>query len=1010
MLINTISPKDRLATRVNRSFWRRQVSASSRKIISCSFVHVCLISYLISSLLITSITQAQITTIITPDSTLPTATTVRPVNGAYAITEGTKLGPNLFHSFSDFHLASSDTANFLNPGGIENVLSRVTGGNPSNLFGTIQSDSTANLFFLNPNGIVFGPDAHLNIKGSFYVSTADFLRLGNGQNSGLYSARNPASDILTSAPPSAFGFLGTNPGSIHIDASSLGVSAEKTLSVTGGDIEVTGGQLTAPNGQIYLLSNSSAGEIKLAQPQDSQEATPELGTISLTNTTVQTNGVRGGSVFIRGGNLTLDRTLVVANTTGQSEIGTAITIKNGISINATNKVLLDNNSVLKSNVLTDASPGIGSGGITITAADVDIGNGSALDSSVKVESMGGPSGDISIDANSLTLHDSGFFLALTEGTSDSGDILLKTSRDLIIENGGLVFTNTEALGNAGDIEVNANRIFLLGGDSSNFTGISSDADEFLPRGVPTGNVGNIRLTTNYLEILNAEISTPTFSNGNAGNIDIVANGDVLISGSTDPRIFNNPNIFRGVFTNTFESGSGGQLLIAANNLTLENKASLQASTFGQGPAGSAIINLTGNLYMRTGAFIQALSTSTGASGNLSLQVNDITITGNRNATNFAKSPDFTGLSASTENPGNVEPAGNIDIVANSLTMLDKGLISTFREGPPGEEMHSLKAGNISIDLATTLSLTNGSQIGANTNGATEGGIITISAENIALRDINENSQIRRSAIASANFGGIDRSGDVMLSARQRIVIENAAIVSTENFAAGPAGTVNLEAGDAILVNQAFVNTKAENGLGGQINIKAENLIQITDSEITSRVQEGSASAGSILVDPHFIVVQNSLIDTSANVGTGGDVTFVADSAILIDPFSTIDTSSQFGGSGTVDIRAPIQNLGETIAPLPEGILKISALFAARCAAQKGGTFSSFTNERGLTPAPSSFLPSPLAFSTSGPEGTTTTISPLGFNKIINETEWKFFTTAKTLDLPQGCSSAPAFPS
>ena len=133
-----------------------------------------------------SLIVAQVPTSIIPDNTLPSGNNsiVAPSGTRFDIQGGQTTGSNLFHSFNDFQVGSGDTANFLSQGA-SNILSRVTGSNPSNIFGTVGVDigqvnrSNPTLFFLNPNGVVFGPNSSLDLRGSFYVSTADFIQLGS---------------------------------------------------------------------------------------------------------------------------------------------------------------------------------------------------------------------------------------------------------------------------------------------------------------------------------------------------------------------------------------------------------------------------------------------------------------------------------------------------------------------------------------------------------------------------------------------------------------------------------------------------------------------------------------------------------------------------------------------------------------------------------------------------------------------------------------------------------------
>ena len=159
----------------------------------------------------------------------------------------------------------------------------------------------------------------------------------------------------------------------------------------------------------------------------------------------------------------------------------------------------------------------------------------------------------------------------------------------------------------------------------------------------------------------------------------------------------------------------------------------------------------------------------------------------------------------------------------------------------------------------------------------------------------------------------------------------------------------------------MVTTKAENALGGNIKFTAGNEIQLTDSQVTSLVQEGSGSAGSINFDPDFIVLKNSEVLSTAVSGDGGPISLTANKAILVDSFSNLDARSQFGGSGTIDIQAPIQNLSGTIAPLPQNPVPVTALYGTRCVAGEGGRFSTFVDSKtdSLAPTPGAFLASPF---------------------------------------------------
>src|SRR5437762_58723 len=140
---------------------------------------------------------------------------------------GKLVNTNLFQSFSQFNLTSSQSAAFTGPNTVHNILARVTGGSPSSIDGKVSSDIPgANLFFMNPAGVLFGQHAQLDISGSFAVTTANYLKL---VGSGRFNANLGGTDVLTSAPVSAFGFLNAPPASITFQQSQLNVAANAGL-------------------------------------------------------------------------------------------------------------------------------------------------------------------------------------------------------------------------------------------------------------------------------------------------------------------------------------------------------------------------------------------------------------------------------------------------------------------------------------------------------------------------------------------------------------------------------------------------------------------------------------------------------------------------------------------------------------------------------------------------------------------------------------------------------------
>ena len=146
----------------------------------------------------------------------------------YNITGGMRPGggTNLYHSFGNFNVPTNNIANFLNNSGLptSNILGRITGGNPSTIFGMIQTSGfgNANLFLMNPAGFLFGPNATLNVGGMVAFTTADYLRLADGVRFNAVSDAG-ADAVLSAAPVAAFGFLGSNPAAIAIQGAMAGI-------------------------------------------------------------------------------------------------------------------------------------------------------------------------------------------------------------------------------------------------------------------------------------------------------------------------------------------------------------------------------------------------------------------------------------------------------------------------------------------------------------------------------------------------------------------------------------------------------------------------------------------------------------------------------------------------------------------------------------------------------------------------------------------------------------------
>lgn len=190
-----------------------------------------------------------------PDATLGIEGSVvvpnETVRGAPAdlINGGATRGGNLFHSFQEFNVLDGQRVYFANPSGIANIISRVTGGNVSNLFGTLGVNGNASLFLLNPNGVVFGPNARLDVSGSFFASAGDRFTFSDGSS---FSASDPQSSLLTMSVPVGVQY-GAGASSAIRNQGNLQVGQDFTLAATNLDLQ---GQLRA-GGNLNLRAQNT---------------------------------------------------------------------------------------------------------------------------------------------------------------------------------------------------------------------------------------------------------------------------------------------------------------------------------------------------------------------------------------------------------------------------------------------------------------------------------------------------------------------------------------------------------------------------------------------------------------------------------------------------------------------------------------------------------------------------------------------------------------------------------
>lgn len=374
----------------------------------------------------------------------------------YQITAGMGMlkGNNLFQSFGAFNLVNGESATFSGPANVQNILARVTGGSPSSIDGTINSSiAGANLFFLNPAGVMFGAHAQVNVTGSFVVGTSNYAKLSDG--SIFYADVNhPIADQgLTSAPISAFGFLTPTPQPVSFAGSQIGsqpTSPITGIQVIGGDINLNGASLLTPGGILTLFSAAGSGEVPFSlTPSSTQYSTAsttvsKFGSINLTNgSRAEIDGTGGGAVVIRGGRITVDHSDITSGNFGN-------VVGGDISVQA-DQLAVSNGGLIGTKSF-DLQATAKAGSITVNVAkDLNIsGTGSQISS---VTETGGDSGDVSVTADSIDLNGGDIFAVADLGSSGHGGTVTANAGSMTMEGIARLSSVSSGTGDAGTVNL-----------------------------------------------------------------------------------------------------------------------------------------------------------------------------------------------------------------------------------------------------------------------------------------------------------------------------------------------------------------------------------------------------------------------------------------------------------------------------------------------------------------------------------------------------------------------------
>jgi filamentous hemagglutinin family protein len=493
------------------------------------------------SLLNAPIAQAQQ---VSPDASVNTI--VNSSNGRdFVITGGGSARANLFHSFSEFSIPTGGSALFDNAVTVRNIFSRVTGSSVSNIDGLIKANGTANVFLLNPNGIILGPNATLEIGGSLIGTTASSIKFADGAE---FSATQPT-PLLTMSVPIGLQF-GQSPGQIAITGEAtqpavLELAPKQGLLLAGNDIQINDTEIAIPGGRVDLAGIAGAGMVDLlpigSTYRLSVPTSIARGNVTLTateegSTLFNTNGAPAGSVGITAQNFNNTRGWIFNRVSG---VGSVAVPSGDIVLDALDTINLQGgwfttrvnvgavgqagNIVINTGALvmqgsaqiTASLSGIGQAGdITVNARDRVLiagydgfDNGSFLSSSLRRTGVGN-AGTITVNSPQISIGLGGAIVGPSEGQGNGANIVLNT-HNLDLNDGGQIVTTTDQAGHAGSITVNASgRVNIVGGDAAWSGRDPSGAGAVAPySGIfvtaalgSTGVGGNIRIATQNLTL------------------------------------------------------------------------------------------------------------------------------------------------------------------------------------------------------------------------------------------------------------------------------------------------------------------------------------------------------------------------------------------------------------------------------------------------------------------------------------------------------------------------------
>ncbi len=784
---------------------------------------------------------AIITGLLTPEMLLPaiaqvtsdgtTNTTVDPNGNNFTIINGIEKGNNLFHSFSNFSIPTGGSASFdlVNTPNITNIFSRVTGENISNIDGfirTLNSSNPVSLFLMNPNGIIFGSNASLNIGGSFVGTTASSIKFANGSEFASTATPLPVPLLTVSVPVGLQ--MGQNPGAIAVNGtghtlqlpstyapvirtspptSGLQVKPNRTLALVGGDVTLDGGVLSAPQGRLEIVSGSN-GSVSLTPVSQgwhlNADSLQAYRDISLTNrSSIEASGAGNTALQLVGKTIQIRNGSIALMVTQGSQPPGSFQIKASEAFQLSG---LDRSGRFGSFAINDVFAGTGAD-MTIVAPQIMLSAAAMVHARAFGRSQ---AGNVAINASTVQLDGQADtnpairtrLAASTLGQSNEG-ILTISADQLLVLNSAIISSSNLGSGRGGDMIVVANTVKVDG-----FSPFTQQPSLLTVAALGAGNAGKLSINTQELSVTRGgNINTSTLTSGNAGSLEIAATRSIEVSGGV-------PSLSGEVEVSRIAS--------AANVVSRETQQILGLPPIPSGEAGSLTLN-TPSLSILDGATVRVGNQGFGNAGTLNINANSIYLNGGST------------IEAATA----VGEGGNLSLTAQTLLLRDRSSI-TATAGGAGN------GGNITIQSPIVLGLEN-SDIVANA-GRGQGGNIQITTQGIfglkfrpqltPENDITASSQFGVNGTVDINNFGVDPSSGLVelrvnLVDSSKLIATGCSNNTGSSFVATGRGGIPQNPNQQVMSDRTWSDVRdisayrKNTSVTAQIPISKETLVQAT---------------------------------------------------------------------------------------------------------------------------------------------------------------------------------------